>query len=121
MFKCAEFEQNGLQKYEQPTKVFCLSENLGEYFSEIKSPSNLKKFCHRERRDVISQICSTSTIYKFSRVQSSMIELFVFIVICGCTAMVYSKFLPLRFPGQRMVSPLKSVCLNRNLWKFSVM
>ena len=61
IFKCAEFEQSGLQKYEQPTKVFCLIENFGEYFSEIKSPSNLKKFCHRERRDVISQICSTST------------------------------------------------------------
>ena len=97
IFKRANFERCGLQKYEQPTKVFCLSENLGEYFSEIKSPSNLKKFCHFERRDVISQICSTSTIYKFSRVQSSMIELFVFIVICGCTAMVYSKLILLLF------------------------
>ena len=93
----AKVYNSGLQKYEQPTKVFCLSENLGEYFSEIKSPSNLKKFCHFERRDVISQICSTSTIYKFSRVQSSMIELFVFIVICGCTAMVYSKLILLLF------------------------
>ena len=91
MFKCAEFEQSGFQKYEQLTKVFCLSENLGEYFSEIKSPSNLKKFCHFERRDVISQIGFTSTIKNLSRVQSSMIELFVFIVICGCTAMVYGK------------------------------
>ena len=36
IFKCAEFEQSGLQKYEQPTKVFCLIENLSEYFSEIK-------------------------------------------------------------------------------------
>ena len=41
-----------------------------------------------------------------------MIELFVFIVICTCTARIYSKFLPLRFPGQRMVSPLKSVCFD---------
>ena len=97
IFKWAEFEQNGLQKYEQPTKDFCLIENWEEYFSEIKSSSNLKIFCHFERRDVISQICSTSTIYKFSRVQSSMIELFVFIVICGCTAMVYSKLILLLF------------------------
>ena len=97
IFKCAEFEQSGLQKYEQPTKVFCLIENLEEFFSEIKSSSNLKKFCNLERRDVISQICSTSTIYKFSRVQSSMIGLFVFIVICGCTAMVYSKLISLLF------------------------
>ena len=52
---------------------------------------------------------------------ASMIGLFVFIVICGCPARIYSKFLPLRFPGQRMVSPLKSVCLNRNLRKFSAM
>ena len=63
IFQNGKFEQSGLQKYEQPTKVFCLIENFGEYFSEIKSPSNLKKFCHRERRDVISQICSTSTIF----------------------------------------------------------
>ena len=56
IFKCAEFEQSGLQKYEQPTKVFCLIENLGEYFSEIKSPSNLKKFCHFERRDAHGSI-----------------------------------------------------------------
>ena len=60
--KCAEFEQSGLQKYEQPPKVFCLIENLDEYFSEIKSPSNLKIFCHFERRDVINQICFTATI-----------------------------------------------------------
>ena len=57
-----KFEQSGLQKYEQPTKVFCLIENLEEFFSEIKSSSDLKKFCHREHRDVISQICSTSTM-----------------------------------------------------------
>ena len=38
-----------------------------------------------------------ATTYKFSRVQSSMIELFVFIVICGCTAMVYSKLILLLF------------------------
>ena len=44
-----KFGQSGLQKYEQPTKVFCLIENLEEFFSEIKSSSNLKKFCHRER------------------------------------------------------------------------
>ena len=31
-----KFEQSGLQKYEQPTKVFCLIENLEEFFSEIK-------------------------------------------------------------------------------------
>ena len=61
IFKCAEFEQSGLQKYEQPTKVFCLTENLEEFFSEIKSSSNLKKFYLFERRDVISQICFTST------------------------------------------------------------
>ena len=59
-----KFGQSGLQKYEQPTKVFCLIENLEEFFSEIKSSSNLKKFCHRERRDVISQNCSTSTILR---------------------------------------------------------
>ena len=56
MFKCAEFEQSGFQKYEQPTKNFCLTENLEEFFSEIKSSSNLKNFCHFERRDVITQI-----------------------------------------------------------------
>ena len=61
IFQNGKFEQSGLQKYEQPTKVFCLIENLEEFFSEIKSSSTLKKFCHRERRDVISQICSTST------------------------------------------------------------
>ena len=61
IFKWAEFEQSGLQKYEQPTKIFCLIENLEEFFFEIKSSSNLKIFCHFERRDVISQICSTST------------------------------------------------------------
>jgi hypothetical protein len=38
-----------------------LIENLEEFFSEIKSSSSLKNFCHRERRDGISQICSTST------------------------------------------------------------
>ena len=64
IFKCAEFERNGFQKHGQPTKDFCLIENLEEFFSEIKSSSNLKKFCHRERRDVISQICSTSTILR---------------------------------------------------------
>ena len=57
-----KFERSGLQKYEQPTKVFCLIETWEEYFSEIKSSSNLKKICHRERRDVISQICSTSSM-----------------------------------------------------------
>ena len=36
IFKRANFAQNGLQKYEQPTKNFCLTENLGEYFFEIK-------------------------------------------------------------------------------------
>ena len=64
IFKCAEFEQSGLQKYEQPTKVFCLTETWEEYFSEIKSSSNLKKFYLFERRDVISQICFTSTILR---------------------------------------------------------
>ena len=58
-----KFERSGFQKYEQPTKVFCLIENWEEYFSEIKSSSNLKKFYLFERRDVISQICSTSTIF----------------------------------------------------------
>ena len=86
IFKRANFERCGLQKYEHPTNDFCLIENFGEYFSEIKSPSNLNRFCHFERRDVISQICFTSTIYKFSRVQSSMIELFSFIVICTADA-----------------------------------
>ena len=61
IFKWAEFEQSGLQKYEQPTKVFCLIETWEEYFSEIKSSSNLKKFYLLERRDVISQIYFTST------------------------------------------------------------
>jgi hypothetical protein len=37
-----KFERSGFQKYEQPTKVFCLIENLEEFFSEIKSSSNLK-------------------------------------------------------------------------------
>ena len=58
-----KFGQSGLQKYEQPTKDFCLIENWEEYFSEIKSSSNLKIFCHFERRDIISQICFTSTIF----------------------------------------------------------
>ena len=48
-------------------------------------------------REIFRRIKTTSTIYKFSRVQSSMIELFVFIVICGCTAMVYSKLILLLF------------------------
>ena len=65
IFKYGKFEQNGLQKYEQPTKDFCLIENWEEYFSEIKSSSNLKKFYQFERRDAISQICSTSTIKIF--------------------------------------------------------
>ncbi|MBE6377080.1 MAG: hypothetical protein E7050_11560 [Lentisphaerae bacterium] len=56
-----KFERSGFQKYEQPTKVFCLIENLEEFFSEIKSSSSLKNFCDRERRDGISQICFTST------------------------------------------------------------
>ena len=88
-------ERNGFQKYKQSTKVFCLIKNLEEFFSEIKSSSNLKNICHFERSDVISQICSTSTIRNFSRVQSSMIELFVFIAVCGCTAMVYGKLSPI--------------------------
>ena len=46
------FERSGLQKYEQLTKVFCLSENLEEFFSEIKSSSNLKKFYRFERKKI---------------------------------------------------------------------
>ena len=44
IFKCAEFEQNGLQKYEQPTKVFCLIENLEEFFSEKNHHQTWKSF-----------------------------------------------------------------------------
>ena len=58
-----KFERSGFQKYEQPTKFFCLTENFGEHFFEIKKASNLKKFYLFERRDVISQNCSTSTIF----------------------------------------------------------
>jgi len=53
IFQNDKFEQSGLQKYKQPTKDFCLIENLEEFFSEIKSPSNLKKFCHFERKRII--------------------------------------------------------------------
>ena len=37
------FERSGLQKHKQPTKVFCLIENLGEYFFEIKHTIKLEK------------------------------------------------------------------------------
>ena len=92
-----KFGQSGLQKYKQPTKVFCLIENWEEYFSEIKSSSNLKKFYQFERKRFVRNFFATSTIKNLSRVQSSMIELFVFIVICTCTAMGYSEILPLLF------------------------
>jgi hypothetical protein len=48
-----KFERSGLQKYEQPTKDLCLIENWEEYFSEIKSSSNLKKFYQFERKRII--------------------------------------------------------------------
>jgi hypothetical protein len=51
---------------------------LEEFFSEIKSSSNLKIFCHFERRDVISQICSTSTIFALNKTQNSVFEFFLF-------------------------------------------
>jgi len=55
--------QSGLQKYEPPTKDFCLIENWEEYFSEIKSSSNLKKFCQFEDKRIISIFLATSTIF----------------------------------------------------------
>ena len=36
-------ERNGFQKYKQPTKNFCLTENSGEYFFEIKLTIRLEK------------------------------------------------------------------------------
>ena len=59
-----KFGQSGLQKYEQPTKVFCLIENWEEYFSEIKSSSNLKKFYQFERKRIIENPFFTSTILR---------------------------------------------------------
>ena len=58
-----KFGQNGLQKYEQPTKDFCLIENREEYFSEIKSSSNLKKNFNFELKRIISIFLTTSTIF----------------------------------------------------------
>ena len=48
-----KFGQSGLQKYEQPTKVFCLIETWQEFFSEIKLSSSLKKFYQFERKRII--------------------------------------------------------------------
>ena len=56
-----KFERSGLQKYEQPTKVFCLIENLEEFFSEIKSSSNSNRFCCFEDKRIISIFLATST------------------------------------------------------------
>ena len=57
IFQNDKFEQSGLQKYKQPTKDFCLIENLEEFFSEIKSSSNFiqsYKFPDKSSQIVIS-------------------------------------------------------------------
>ena len=69
VFKYSKFELSGFQKYEQPTKVFCLTENFLEYFSEIKLSSNLKKFCRFEVKRIVWIFLATSTIKKYQAAQ----------------------------------------------------